>query len=82
VTNRTQQPYWAFLYNDFALETDPVKLRARIGSLEGAIVDRLQELDGGEDSHIEKVAIQEACRKLLQVKVEKLGFPPVNDKSA
>ena len=81
-TTRTQQPYWAFLYNDFALEADPAKLRERLGSLEGAIFERLHELDGTMDSHAEKLAIQEACRKLLQVKVEKLGFPPVNGKSA
>ena len=82
MANQTQQPYWAFLYNDFSLETDTVKLRARVASLEGAIVDRLRELDGSDDSQVEKVAIQEACRQLLQVKVEKLGFPRGNDEPA
>jgi hypothetical protein len=82
-TARTRQPYWVFLYNDFVLETDPLKLNARLGSLEGAIVERLQELDGSiTDSHAERVGIKEACRKLLQVKIEKLGFPPVLDRTA
>jgi hypothetical protein len=82
VANHTQQPYWAFLYKDFVSETDPAKLRARLDSLEGATFDRLKELDSSDDSHTEKVAIQEACRNLLQVKVEKLGFPSEHDKSA
>ena len=77
-TARTRQPYWVFLYNDFVLETEPIKLHARLGSLEGAIVERLQELDGSvTDSHAERLAIKEVCRKLLQIKIEKLGFPPL-----
>jgi hypothetical protein len=76
-TIRTQQPYWAFLYNDFTLQTEPAKLHARLELLEGAIFERFQELDGTMDSHAEKLALKEACRKILQVKVEKLGFPPI-----
>lgn len=74
MADRTQQPYWAFLYQGFVLETDPVKLLARLGSLESAMSDRLQELNGSGDSYAEKVAIQEACRNLTQVKVGSLGF--------
>ena len=82
-TTRTRQPYWVFLYNAFVLETDPIKLHARLGSLEDAIVERLQELDGSiTDSHAERLAIKEARRKLLQFKIEKLGFPPVLGRSA
>jgi len=77
VANRTEQPYWAFLYNDFTLQTQPTKLQARLGPLEDAIVERLQHLDGTANSHAEKLAIQEACRRLLQMKIEKLGFPPL-----
>jgi hypothetical protein len=71
-----------FCIKDFVSQTDPVKLRERLDSLESAIFERLKELDRSDDSNTEKVAIQEACRKLLQVKVEKFGFPSVNDKSA
>jgi hypothetical protein len=77
VANRTQQLYWVFLYNDFVLETDPIKLHARLGSLEDAIFERLRELAGALNSYAEKIAIKEACRRILQVKIEKLGFPPV-----
>lgn len=79
VTNRTQQPYWAFLYNDFILQTEPAKFQARLGTLEGAIFERLLELNASTaDSHAERLAIKEAHRKILQVKVEKLGFPAIN----
>ncbi len=71
------QPQWAFLYNDFILQTEATAFRVRLEPLEAAIVERLQHLDGIANSHAEKLAIQEACRKLLQVKIDKLGFPPL-----
>ena len=77
MVNRTEQPYWAFLYNDFILQTQPTRLQARLGPLEDAIVERLRHLDGTANSHAEKLAIQEAYRRLLQMKIEKLGFPPL-----
>ena len=57
MVNRTELPYWAFLYNDFILQTQPTKLQARLGPLEDAIVERLQHLDGTANSHAEKLAI-------------------------
>ena len=58
-------------------------MKARLGSLESALSERLQELDGTiTEYHAEKIAIKEACQKLLQVKIEKLGFPPVLDRTA
>ena len=77
MANRTQRPYWAFVYNDFILQTQPTKLQARLGPLEDAILERLRELAGAPDSYAEKIAIKEACRRIRQVKIEKLGFPPV-----
>ena len=53
MVNRTEQPYWAFLYNDFILQTQPTKLQARLGPLEDAIVERLQHLDRTANSHAE-----------------------------
>ncbi len=50
MVNRTEQPYWAFLYNDFILQTQPTRLQARLGPLEDAIVERLQHLDGTANS--------------------------------
>jgi hypothetical protein len=73
---RTEQPYWAFLFQDFISDSDPVKLNTRLGPLEGAIFERLQELSVADDGHEERVAIQMASDKLLEIKTQKLGFPP------
>ena len=78
----TKQPNWVFLYNDFVLQTEAGSLQARLGPVEEAILERLDELAGNMDSHAEKTALGEACRKILQLKNEKLGFPPVTDKRA
>ena len=77
-----RQPYWVFLYNDFVLQTEAGSLQARLGPVEEAILERLDELAGNMDSHAEKTALGEACRKILQLKNEKLGFPPVLDRTA
>lgn len=61
MTNRKPQPYWAFLYNDFIRQTELSKMKARLGSLESALSERLQELDGTiTEYHVEKIAIKEA----------------------
>ena len=78
----SKHPYWVFLYNDFVLQTEAGGLQARLGPVEEAILERLDELAGNSDSHAETIAIQEACRKILQLKTEKLGFPPVRKRSA
>lgn len=44
VTNSTQHPYWAFLYNDLFMQTEPNKMRARLEMLELALAERFQEL--------------------------------------
>jgi hypothetical protein len=82
VTNSTQHPYWVFLYNDFVLQTEPNKMRVRLETLELALADRMIELKGSKDYQAETLAIKEASRRLLQLKVEKLGIPPVSTKSA
>jgi hypothetical protein len=73
----TEQPYWAFLFQDFVSESDPIKLKARLGPLESAIWERFQQLEGSSQHHEERVAIQMAKDKLVEIKTQKLGFPPV-----
>ena len=80
--SRTQQSYWVFFYHDFLLQGDPIKLKTRLGPRDASLFERLKELDEGLDSHAEKVAIREACRKLLHFKIEKLGFTLVIARSA
>jgi hypothetical protein len=77
----TKQPYWVFLYNDFVLQTETGKLQARLGPLEEAIFERLDEL-AESNSYAEKIALKKACERILQLKTEKLGFPPVLDRTA
>jgi hypothetical protein len=65
-----------FLYRDFTSQTESIKLRARLDPLEAAIYERMQELGSG--SHAEKLAIQVACEKNLEIKINKLGFLAVH----
>jgi hypothetical protein len=74
---RIQQPYWAFLFKDFISESDPIKLQARLEPLERAIYERLQQLQDKPEHHEERSAIQMATEKILEIKTQKLGFPPV-----
>jgi hypothetical protein len=77
--NESRVPYWFLLYRDFISETEPYKLRARLETLEGAMFSRLRELNGSEDGNAERLAIEMAAYKLLEIKVSKLGFSPVRD---
>ena len=76
----TPQPYWTFLFQEFIAESDPIKLKARLEMLESAIFERMQELKNSPtDDYEERVAIQMAMGKVLEIKTTKLGFPPVGD---
>lgn len=79
VSERIQQPYWAFLYSQFLKQTDTAKMKACLNQLEFAICEKLQELTGMPESysHKERLAIEAAREKLLEIKATRLGFPPV-----
>ena len=74
-----QQPYWSFLYSQFVKQTDPAKMSTHLEQLESAIFARRQELEGMPESysHSERLALEAAWKKLLEIKTNKLGFPPV-----
>jgi hypothetical protein len=76
VSERIQQPYWAFLYSQFLKQTEPAKMKACLTQLEFAICERLQELTGTPESysHKERLAIEAARQKLLEIRTNKLGF--------
>lgn len=80
INERIRQPYWSFLYGEFVKQNDPAKMRIRLEQLESAIFERQQELDGMPESysHTERLAIEAACRKLLEIKTNVLGFPPID----
>jgi hypothetical protein len=72
-----EQPYWEFLFHDFVMQTDPAKIKARLDPLEAAIHQRMQELASTPDSDTERRAIDAACNKLLEIKTQKIGYPPI-----
>jgi hypothetical protein len=72
-----EHPYWAFLFPDLVIQTEPAKLRARLEPLEAAIYERMQELNNTPNSDPERRAIDAACNKILEIKTSKLGFSPV-----
>jgi hypothetical protein len=74
---RGKRPYWAFLFNDFISQTDRDKLRERLEPLELELYKRSRELANENEAQAERLAIQTACEKLLEIKTQKLGFPPV-----
>ena len=76
MNDRTQQPYWAFLYGAFLTHSDPAKMKVLLEPLEAAIVERIQELADVPEVQTERLALQTATRKLLEIKITRLGFTP------
>jgi hypothetical protein len=71
-------PLWQRTIEAALNEPDPKKLLERVYAAETAIYNRLQELaQSAEDaSHLaERQAITDACKTLLILKRDKLGFP-------
>ncbi len=60
--------YWVFLFEEFVSEKEPAKQWARIGPVEEALAERLQELDGGPACRQELLAISRASGRLLEIK--------------
>ena len=70
-------PYWVLLFNDFIAEIEPARLQERLGTVEEAILFRLQELNGKATGQNERIALKIAADRLLEIKINKLGFPPI-----
>jgi hypothetical protein len=68
-------PLWLKAFSDFVAESDPIKQKELLGPLEGAIFQRQQELDGDAENIKERHAIEMASDKILEIKINKLGFP-------
>jgi hypothetical protein len=67
--------YWALLYNDCLVETDPLKLESIVVALEEAISHRLRELNGKAGGQHETLALETAANSMPKIKTTKLGFP-------
>jgi len=66
---------WQALLKDVLQETDEVKLSQKVDGLEAAIFFRFQELQNSPDGALERAKLNDAASTLLDVKVQKLGFP-------
>ena len=65
-----QQPYLEALN-----ETDKERLLELVYAAEEAIFRRSLELSGSDDHHEERREIKAACKGLLSIEVNKLGWP-------
>jgi hypothetical protein len=69
---------WKELYERALGETDKQKLGELVLSAEAAIYRRYQDLQSSSNHHEERRTLKEAADRLLKVKVDELGWPPVN----
>lgn len=68
-------PSWQELYQEMLTESDTEKLTELVMAVEQAIFYRAQELNGTEAGAKERAAMDQAARKMLAIKTEKLGWP-------
>ena len=65
----------------FHLTDGNIQAEGPTETLEAAIYERMQELVDSSDSHAERLAMRVACEKILEIKINKLGFPAVHSES-
>ena len=66
---------WQKLLESCVSETNPAKLERLVFDTEDAIYLRFRELSTESDISEEYLALKQAARKLLVLKIEKLGWP-------
>ena len=68
-------PEWQAPLQDLILEFDPIKLEEKIREVETLLFGRLQQLDHGNDSRDEKIALQDALSIIRIMKRDRLESP-------
>lgn len=68
-------PSWQKLYQEMLTESDTQKLTELVLAVEQAIFFRAQQLNGTGAGAKERAAMDQAARKMLTIKTEKLGWP-------
>ena len=68
-------PSWQELYQKMVTESDTEKLTELVLAVEQAMFYRAQELNGTEAGAKERAAMDQAARRMLTIKTEKLGWP-------
>jgi hypothetical protein len=72
---RSKRPDWQVLLQDVVLESDRVRLAAKVESLETLIFERLQEPSPLSDDPSEQEVLVQAVSALRNIKRDRLGFP-------
>lgn len=68
-------PEWQKPLQELILEFDRDKFPEKVQQVESQIFERLQQLRGGNDGHIELQAINDALGVLRIIKRDKLALP-------
>ncbi len=68
-------PEWQAPLQDLILEFDPLKLEEKIREVKTLLFGRLQQLDHGNDSRDEKIALQDALSIIRIMKRDRLESP-------
>jgi hypothetical protein len=74
MSDADQDPRCIKMYEDFLAQTEPAELSKQLEPLEAAIAERRKELEGATDANQELLSIEEALERILETKIEKLGF--------
>ena len=70
--DKLHRPFsWEQQYTETLLETDAVRLGARVKTLEAALLMRLLDLTGAPEDQKESKAVEEALRNLAALKQER-----------
>jgi hypothetical protein len=72
----TKLSAWKQSFELATKESEPQKLKELIYRAEEALFHRYTELTGSSDHHEERRQMREATHALLEIKVNKLGYPP------
>jgi hypothetical protein len=73
--NNTEPFAWQPLLDEVLHEFDREKLQKKLGELEGTMFFRFQELQKSPDGAVEVSKLQNAASMLLDLKIDRLGFP-------
>jgi hypothetical protein len=66
-------PQWQVPLQELVLEFDPQKLPEKIQRVETLLSERLQKLDDGRDSRVEKIGLYDAQTMVRIMKRNRLG---------
>jgi hypothetical protein len=75
-------PQWQGPLQELVLEFDPRRLPEKIQSVETLVLERLQQLNHGNDSHVEKIALHDALSVIGIIKRDRLGSSGVYSEKA